>query len=182
MRHGWLKCSCCLKKLCSPSRLVCHVIKEHGSCTLQCPHCLHRESNQLGLLLHQQSQHPDKPRGFISCKGFQKQTSETSEENFAVREDHLLKCREHSCAYETRCSIEMANHLFVDHSDKAKNYTDFSCVFCQAVFTTASRLVSFQTFRLINLLHPTKFAHVVYFDQCLVTHPKSWSKSSFSCF
>lgn len=144
LRHGWLKCSCCLKKLCSPSRLVSHVIKEHGSCTLQCPHCLHRESNQLGLLLHQHSQHPDKPKGFIQCKGFQKQTSETSEENFVVREGRLMECREAGCAYKTRYSVDMSNHLFVDHSDKAKNYSDFSCVFCQAVFTTASRLVTFQ--------------------------------------
>ena len=141
-KHGWLKCSCCLKKLRSPSRLVSHVIKDHGSSTFQCPHCLFREATQLGLLLHQQSSHSNKPTGFIECKGFKK-----SEENYFSKvfkksgSQMVMKCREKNCSFETRSKVEMSNHLFVEHSGDVKSYFDFSCFFCDATFTSAARLV-----------------------------------------
>lgn len=143
LRHGWLRCSCCLKKLGSPSRLVSHVIKDHGSSTFQCPHCLFREATYLGILLHQQTSHPGKPPGYIDCKGFKKSEQNDSSEMFKRSESQLMmKCREKNCPFETRSKVEMSNHLFVEHSGDVPSYSDFCCFFCDAVFTSSARLVS----------------------------------------
>ena len=52
-RHGWLRCSVCLKKLGSPSSLIRHVIKHHGFSSFQCRHCFFRASSELGIFIHQ---------------------------------------------------------------------------------------------------------------------------------
>ena len=142
LRHGWLKCSCCLKKLCSPSRLVSHVIAKHGSSSFQCPHCLYRDQSQLGLHLHQQTLHADKPKGFIACKSFRHSTEQKiDEKQFTIALARTLTCQEKLCSFETISTVEMSNHLFVDHTRNVKEYTDFACVYCKAAYNSASRLV-----------------------------------------
>jgi len=144
LRHGWLRCSCCLKKLCSPSRLVSHVIAKHGSSSFQCPHCLFRDQSQLGLHLHQQTLHGDKPKGFITCKSFRNPDEQNvDEKQFTVALARTLTCQEKLCSFETDSTVEMSNHLFVDHTHNVKDYSDFACAYCKTVYTSVSRLVRF---------------------------------------
>ncbi len=152
LRHGWLKCSCCLKKLCSPSRLVSHIIAKHGSSSFQCPHCFYRDQSQLGLHLHQQSVHADKPKGFISCKSFcHSAEQKIDEKQFTIALARTLTCQEKLCSFETISTVEMSNHLFVDHTHNVKDYSDFSCVYCKAVYNSVSRLVRFNFWKFYSL-------------------------------
>ena len=149
-RHGWLRCSVCLKKLGSPSSLVRHVIKHHGSCPYQCPNCFCREPTELGLFVHHLVSHRHlQPSGFIECKSFQMPPTRRDDDAIDEVRPPPMKCREKNCGYETSLSNEMSNHLFVEHSGNAtRNFQDFGCVFCRKTFSSASLLVRLSVFLL----------------------------------
>ena len=141
LRQGWLRCSVCLRKLGLPSSLISHVIKEHGSSTFQCPHCLFRDSSEMGLLLHQQISHPDLQKGFIQCKGFKSSEQQKATNEMSLRVPRM-KCREKNCAFETSSSVEMSQHLFLDHDGKtAGSFRDFGCLLCSEAFQSVTHLV-----------------------------------------
>ena len=137
-RHGWLHCAYCMQKWSSPDSLVSHVIKSHGSCQYQCPHCFNRQKTRMGLILHQQNVHGDKPKQEISCKSLPiSQLSMSLPTRVSFKP---YKCRQSNCAFDGSSANSLSNHLYVEHKHVSSS-TDYQCMNCHRMFASSTSLI-----------------------------------------
>ena len=137
-QHGWLHCAYCVKKWASPDCLISHVIKCHGDSMYQCTYCFNRQKTKLGLILHQQTHHQDKPKMMISCK-----TIHPCVPNIRIPPRVSYKpytCRYSECNYEASSESSLSNHLYIEHKNVLTS-TDYQCMHCHRMFASSTSLV-----------------------------------------
>lgn len=141
-RHGWLKCSYCVRKLVKPDFLVNHIIRNHGKTEhFQCSNCFHRDVSQWSLLMHQHQAHPGLEVSFLLTSHLEAVSQKSSSlPPWSASSTISLFCQEDKCDVEASNPDDLANHLFLDHKN-AKPFTDYQCAHCLLSFKKPSRLL-----------------------------------------
>ena len=97
------------------------------------------------MLIHQSQSHPGLVQGFLNVPTLDiKQQPQKSFPlpPYSASANRGFKCQETQCAVQVGNPEEMANHLFLDHYNKAKlAFTDYQCAHCLGLFESISRLV-----------------------------------------
>ena len=137
-RHGWLHCSYCLKKWSTPDSLISHIIKCHGDSLYQCGYCFHRQKTKLGLILHHQIYHQDKPKILIPCKSVHPVATDV---RIPTRMSYKpYTCRSSDCKFEASSESALSNHIYLEHKDM-QSTTDYQCLHCHRLFVSSTSLV-----------------------------------------
>ena len=137
-RHGWLKCTYCLKKLANPDFLVNHIIRDHAQ-VYHCPHCHFRSNHQGSLLVHQHLSHPDLEIGFVQGAHLEQIEKLPKLPPYSASISKGFNCQEPKCDFKTGTPQELGDHLFLDHGNPDL-YQDFQCPHCLVGFQKAWRL------------------------------------------
>ena len=140
-RHGWLKCTYCLRKLSSPHTLVNHIIRDHGQFEhFQCPHCFHRDQSRWALLMHLQLAHPGAVQGVLNSTCLGDDEINPKLPPYSASLSKGLHCQESNCDKSFRNVQALSDHLYLDHG-KPGSYLDFQCPYCLSTYESSARLV-----------------------------------------